>query len=148
VAGGLFLAYTHDLYEGTPGLRPTIVILGGTLFDGTGAPPTANPGIVIRNGDVACVGEDCGIPADAVRIDAGDRAILPGLIDLHRHFFASTSNGGVVRTLWENVRMQPEGRRHLHGLGLTTVRSVGDPRDFIVDPRLAPGGRPLRGGHG
>ena len=70
--------------------RTTLVVLNGTLIDGSGAPPTPNEAIVIEGNRIRSVGR---LPDD-VRledhssvevIDASDQWILPGLIDAHCH---------------------------------------------------------------
>ena len=64
------------------GPRADLVIRGGTLLDGTGAPP--------RTGDVAIAGDRIGAVGrvsvtGAVEIDARDMAVAPGFIDIHSH---------------------------------------------------------------
>jgi N-acyl-D-aspartate/D-glutamate deacylase len=62
-----------------------LVIRGGTVFDGTGAPPrTADVGI--RDGKVAAIAP--GLPDGARTIDARGRWVMPGLIDVHTHYDA------------------------------------------------------------
>ena len=65
-----------------------LVIVGGTVIDGTGRPPLPDGVIVIRDGKFASV-TSAGTgspPADARRIDAGAKWIIPGLIDMHVHY--------------------------------------------------------------
>jgi imidazolonepropionase-like amidohydrolase len=66
--------------------RP-IVIIGGTIIDGTGAPSRRNDAIVIQDGRIKAVGLAAGKKAskDARMIDASARWILPGLIDAAVH---------------------------------------------------------------
>ena len=68
----------------------TLVILNGTLIDGSGHPPVPNEAIVVEGNRIRSVGR---LPED-VRledrdhvdvIDASDQWILPGLIDGHCH---------------------------------------------------------------
>jgi imidazolonepropionase-like amidohydrolase len=164
--GALWVAYDLTLYEPETGSRREIVIRGGTLFDSTGPDPRANPGLVLRDGVVACIGADCPSSATALEIDASGLAILPGFIDLHRHFFGSREDVGIVATIWSSARMMPAKRRELLEAGVTSIRQLGDPRDAIQEvkrmlaarelagPRLfvagpiftAPGGHPAYGG--
>ncbi len=62
-----------------------ILIMDGTIVDGTGAPPRA--GTVIVEGDrMRIVSADGELPEHAARrIDATDRVVAPGFIDLHSH---------------------------------------------------------------
>ena len=65
-----------------PGPRADLVIRGGTIVDGTGAPP--------RTGDVAVTGDRISAlgrvgAAGTVEIDARGMAVAPGFIDIHSH---------------------------------------------------------------
>lgn len=64
---------------------PAFALVGGTVIDGTGAPPRPNATVVMRGGKVACVGE-CELGPDVERIDARGRWIVPGLVDAHVHY--------------------------------------------------------------
>ena len=86
LTGVFTLAYNRELYVPQSGPAPDLVLRGGLLFDGTGDAPVPNSLLVVRAGRIACIGETCTVPDGAVTIDAGNRAILPGLIDLHGHF--------------------------------------------------------------
>ena len=60
-----------------------LLIRGGTVIDGTGA-PGERADVAIRDGRVAAVGPD--LAKDGARIiDAKDRVITPGFIDIHSH---------------------------------------------------------------
>ncbi len=65
----------------------TVAIRGGTVVDGTGAPPF--PADVVIVGDrVAAIGPDAGeAGADSV-IDARGMLVTPGFVDLHTHYDA------------------------------------------------------------
>jgi len=162
----LYVAYDMTLFKPEQSARREIVIRGGTLFDAASTQPRANPGIVLRDGAIACIGAECATRADALEIDATGLAILPGFIDLHRHFFGSREDRGIVAMIWDTARMMPAKRRGLLEAGVTSIRQLGDPRDAIIDvkhmldarelagPRLfvagpiftAPGGHPAYGG--
>ena len=64
-----------------------IVIIGGNLVDGTGATPVENSVIVIQGQRIVALGKasEVPIPFGAVRIAAGGKTVLPGLIDMHVH---------------------------------------------------------------
>ena len=63
-----------------------LLITGGTLVDGTGAP--AAPGeIGVRDGRIAAIGAPGSLPRDAARtIDATGKVVAPGFIDIHTHY--------------------------------------------------------------
>ncbi len=69
---------------GTP--PPPRAFKGGTLLDGTGAPPVANAVVLMRDGRIECAGADCRIPSDVAVTDVTGMWITPGLIDAHVHF--------------------------------------------------------------
>lgn len=69
--------------SGEPG--PTTALVGATLIDGTGGPPIAEATVVVRDGIIVCAGR-CKVPADARRIDARGKFIIPGLVDGHMHY--------------------------------------------------------------
>ena len=94
-----------------------LVIVGGTLVDGTGRQPRSNPVIVIRDGRLvtAAAGADS-IPADGRRIEANGKWIIPGLIDMHVHYYE-----------WMGQLFV----RH----GVTTVWDVGNNLDRILELR-------------
>jgi N-acyl-D-amino-acid deacylase len=60
-----------------------LLIRGGTVIDGTGA-PGRRADVAIQGGRIAAVGAD--LAKDGARIiDAKDRVITPGFIDIHSH---------------------------------------------------------------
>ncbi|MGQ7830820.1 N-acyl-D-amino-acid deacylase family protein [Altererythrobacter sp. Z27] len=81
-----------------------LIIRGGTIHDGTGAPPQTGD-VAIRDGRIVEVGQIDG-DADEV-IDAGGKIVTPGFVDVHTHF-----DGQVT---WEN-RLSPSS-----GHGVTTA---------------------------
>ncbi len=91
-----------------------ILITGGTLIDGSGAPPRHNDGLLIQNGRIRSVGPKAiaRAPGDARRVDASGKWILPGLIDGHVHFFQT---GGLDAR--PDVVPHPEGRSYADVVG-------------------------------
>lgn len=81
-----------------------LIIRGGTMHDGTGAPPRVCD-IAINGGTIAAVGQ-IDATADEV-IDAAGKIVTPGFVDVHTHF-----DGQVT---WEN-RLSPSS-----GHGVTTA---------------------------
>ncbi len=63
-------------------------LVGGTLVDGTGAPPVKDAVVVVRGARIACAGtrEACPVPKGAEVLDVTGSWVTPGLIDAHVHF--------------------------------------------------------------
>lgn len=141
----------------SPQPRP-IVIIGGTLIDGSGATPRHNDGILIADGRIKALGHDAvkRQPKDARLIDASGKWILPGLVDGHVHFFQT---GGLdarpdlvphpkavaYRTVVDGIRRNPQP--YLSAYLCSGITSVVDPggamwgfdlRDGRADDAMSP----------
>ena len=103
---------------------PTLVIRGGTVIDGSGAPPY-QADIAISGGRIADVGNVTARGAE--EIDAKGKLVTPGFVDVHTHYDAQvtwanhitpSSNHGVTTTLIGNCGVgfapcRPEQREML-----------------------------------
>lgn len=103
-----------------------IIVRGGTLIDGTGAPPRSNSAIVIEGDRIHQVDANGYVVAGATVIDATGKFILPGLIDSHAHY-----NG------WE-APLYPYW-------GVTTIFDLGNLTEWIVAQRAAVAGGRIPG---
>jgi N-acyl-D-aspartate/D-glutamate deacylase len=81
-----------------------LVVRGGTIYDGTGAPGFAGD-VAVKDGLIAAVGEVRGSGAE--EIDATGQIVAPGFVDIHTHYDGQAT--------WES-RMQPSSWH-----GVTTV---------------------------
>jgi imidazolonepropionase-like amidohydrolase len=99
----------------------TIAILGGTLIDGTGAPPVRDSAVLIHDGRIEAAGPryKVKIPKHAEIVDARGKFILPGLWDMHAHF---------EQVEWGPIYL---------AAGVTTVRDCGNEFEFITAVRDA-----------
>lgn len=101
-----------------------ILVKDGLFFDGKGSPGVRRD-VLVRNGQVAKISAEPFVASPATRvIDARERWVMPGFIDLHTHYDAEV----------EALPSLPESLRH----GVTTVflgscslsTAVGDPTDL------------------
>jgi hypothetical protein len=71
---------------GPRGPEGSIVLRGGRIFDGTGAPAREGTLVIERNKIAKILPADAtDWPKDALVIDVTGKTVLPGLIDLHTH---------------------------------------------------------------
>ncbi len=91
-----------------------IVILGAKLIDGAGGPPVADAVVVVENGRIRAAGPraEVPVPKNSTRVDAAGKVIIPGLVDVHCHYFAPV--GEVKKYLLVQLQW-----------GVTTARSAG-----------------------
>jgi N-acyl-D-aspartate/D-glutamate deacylase len=89
-----------------------ILIRGGRVFDGGGAPPV-EADVLVRDGIVAAVGIDLDAPDGATVVDAAGCWVTPGFVDLHTHYDAEVE---MAPALGESVR---------HGITTVLVGSCG-----------------------
>ncbi len=110
---------------------PVVVLTHARVIDGTGAPPRANQTLIIRDGNIAAVGDVSSIqlPAGATIIDLTGRTVLPGLVMVHEHLYYTTGPG-VYGQLGASF-----SRLYLAG-GVTTMRTGGNVNG-IMDINLA-----------
>src|SRR2546425_306574 len=68
---------------------PVTAILGAKLIDGAGGPPVEDSVVVVANGRIRAAGARSQVPVakDSARVDAAGKVIIPGLIDVHCHYF-------------------------------------------------------------
>ena len=99
-----------------------LAIVGGTIVDGTGAP--GRPGTVLVDGErLRLLPVEAGTPPAGRTIDATDRVVAPGFIDLHSH-------GGLV--ILDDPHHEPKVRQ-----GITTEVVGVDGISFAPFPSRA-----------
>lgn len=93
-----------------------VLIVGGTLIDGSGGAARPNDGILIVGERIAAVSSVSRAPEGTRRVDAAGKWIIPGLIDGHVHFFQT---GGLDAR--PDIVPHPTGRSYLD-----VVRAIYD----------------------
>ena len=103
-----------------------LVIRGGTLFDGSGGEPFAAD-IAILNGVIQAIGP--GLPEGTQEIDARDRIVTPGFVDVHTHYDAQvTWSNRIDPSSWNGVTTVMMGNC---GVGFAPCKP--DQRDKLVE---------------
>lgn len=98
----------------SPRTQKALVLLGGTVIDGTGKPPIKDSAVVIRGDRIIAVGPraQIKIPNGADTRDATGKFLVPGLWDMHAHFY--------------QVELGPVYLAN----GITSARDVGNEIEF------------------
>jgi N-acyl-D-aspartate/D-glutamate deacylase len=97
-----------------------VVIRGGTVVDGTGAPPrTAD--VALAGGKVAAVGDPGELTGTAAReVDADGALVTPGFVDIHTHYDGqATWDSQLLPSVWHGVTTVVFGNC---GVGFAPVR--------------------------
>ena len=122
------------LSVGAHGEEPTLVIENARVIVGNGDVQEAAT-VIIAEGRIQRVSSE-GVPLEGVKtVDARGKTLMPGLIDAHIHFGLSGSSQEVFR---KQIEAQPP--RYLEDFlryGVTTVRSMGDRLDLVLELRQA-----------
>ncbi|MDQ3420875.1 MAG: amidohydrolase family protein [Acidobacteriota bacterium] len=101
--------------------EPVIILNNARVIDGTGSPARENQSIVIRDGNIAAVGDAATVkpPDGAIAIDLAGKTVIPGLVMFHEHLYYP-SGGSVYAQLGQSF-----SRLYLAG-GVTTMRTGGN----------------------
>jgi len=116
---------------------PVVALTHARVIDGTGAPPRDDQTIVMRDGNIAAIGDSSRTtaPAGATVIDLSGKSVIPGLVMLHEHLYYPTGPG-----IYGNVAIS-FSRLYLAG-GVTTMRTGGNVNgieDINLSRRIAAG---------
>ena len=105
---------------------PVVALTHVRVIDGTGAAPREDQTLIIRDGNIAAIGNFASteIPPGAHTIDLTGKSAIPGLVMVHEHLYYP--NGpGVYGQLGESF-----SRLYLSG-GVTTMRTGGNVNGFM-----------------
>jgi imidazolonepropionase-like amidohydrolase len=148
--------------NGPPG---TLVLRGGRIFDGTGAPVREGTLVITRNHiDRILAPSATNWPSDARVIDVAGKTVMPGLIDLHTHLTYPDDDtpGSVAGSRADAALRGVERLRYYIESGITSIRDVGSEGDVpfrlqawvkqnrVIGPRVFAAGQLItsKGGHG
>jgi hypothetical protein len=113
---------------GPRGPEGVIVLKGGRIFDGTGAPVHEGTVVIRRNKiDKILPAGVSDWPKDARVIDVGGKTVMPGLIDAHTHVDYSMPDTPALMDISEADSMlrAVERARFYLECGITSIRDVG-----------------------
>lgn len=140
--GGVAFFY-GTLYRAGPPQEGYLALTGATVLVGEGLEPRSST-VLIRDGTIIAVGdpEDVAIPPEATILDLSGYTLMPGLIDLHVHLGSPALRAGqrpgpmmFPRLVADWMRFFPDRRRALLEHGVTTVRSLGDDTEWVMEFR-------------
>jgi imidazolonepropionase-like amidohydrolase len=105
----------------SPRITEPLALAGGTLIDVNGKPAIPNSVVVIQDGRIIAAGPRAAVkmPANAKVIDITGKYLLPGLWDMHSHFY------------------QTEFGPTYLAAGITTTRDVGNDIEYGTSLRDA-----------
>ena len=116
-----------------------LVVRGGIVVDGTGA-PTRRADVAVHDGRVVAVGD--GLDGDTV-IDARGRHVAPGFFDIHTHYDAQVFwDPGLTSSCWHGVTSVVAGncgfsiaptRPEHRGTIVRTLQAVEDMSERMLD---------------
>jgi len=137
------------------------------ILDGTDTPVLRDGALVVADGCIAAIGPRATVNTSDMRvIEAGDRTLLPGLLDSHAHTYGYHSrkwpSSGAPEEIGRDVLEVVRGLSELARSGVVAVRDCGYPDHAIFaireasvsgpfpSPRMVVCGRGISasGGHG
>ena len=164
----LALVMLFALAAGLTGQDRPLAIVGASVVDLDGGPPTQDAVVVIREGRFAAIGSraDTPVPEEADIVDGAGMWLVPGLMNMHVHFGLKLPGAAGAALANETraelaLRMAANARQTLRA-GVTTVRLPGDDghvdlalqraieRGEVEGPRIYSAGEMVQvtGGHG
>lgn len=127
---------------------PPVLLQHATVLTGTGS-RLDNSDVLLRDGQIVAIGSGLEAPADAIRVDATNKWVTPGIIDIHSHLGVYASPGvsahsdgneataPVTANVWAEHSIWPQDP------GFMTALAGG-----VTSLQILPGSANLIGGRG
>ena len=107
-------------------MKHDLIISGGTVIDGTGAPGFIAD-VAVRDGKISAVGHKLGAARE--RVDAKGLFVTPGFVDVHTHYDGQVMwDTTLAPIVWHGVSTAVIGNC---GVGFAPARPEG--RDYLVN---------------
>jgi imidazolonepropionase-like amidohydrolase len=166
VIHSLMSALLIALFATAAHAETSIAIIGGNVVDVENKRILKRQDILIEDGTIVRIGKNLDLPDGVEIIDAKDKWITPGLMNMHVHFDlvlpGEMAQALQFETVPERTLRAKENAKAALLSGTTTIRSPGDAdhiaiaigkagdRGEILAPRVFSAGKPLSptGGHG
>lgn len=102
-----------------------VVFTGARIMPASGA-PIDNGTLVVQGGKIVAVGAGVAVPADAQKIDASGKTIIPGLVDTHSHIggIAGADSSATIQPeirIYDSLNALDSGFKRALAGGLTTL---------------------------
>jgi imidazolonepropionase-like amidohydrolase len=106
---------------------PVTILRNASVLDPASATRAEGQDVAVENGRIVDVGPGLTSPGDAVIVDAGNRTVMPGLIDAHTHpAIVDEDVFGLAE--WPPSYVAARAGQVLRGMllrGFTSIRDVG-----------------------
>jgi imidazolonepropionase-like amidohydrolase len=124
--------------------QATLVLTSVTVIDGTGAPAQADRTVVVRDGRIAAVGAagEIEVPKGAVVVDGKGKFLIPGLWDMHVHWYESGGLPLFVANGVTGVRVMFGNPLHLGWRKEIAAGKQVGPRMVVASP-IVDGPKPI-----
>ena len=105
---------------------PLIALTNVRVIDGTGAPAKELQSIVIKDGNIAEIGDAAKltVPAGATTLDLAGKSVMPGMVMVHEHLYYPTGPQVYGQLGLSFIRLYLAG-------GVTTMRTGGNVNGFM-----------------
>jgi imidazolonepropionase-like amidohydrolase len=114
-----------------------LMIVDGTIIDGTGRAPLEGQSILVDQNRIAAIGKraELQVPASATVIDARGKYVIPGLMDANVHLLIDTRMENLVRYEKQYEDLIAEAAQVTLSTGVTTVFDTWGPRQPLISVR-------------